>query len=130
MVPLAIYLVLRAGAPPLGAERALLEDLIGTNFEAEMSGPAGSCYTSIKASHDHIVSKQPFASQCKKKCKQPPMVFLEQYLQAAKREKGKRKKEQNKIYAIYLMLTSKKIYAWSLSNSFGFSRLLGGTHRL
>lgn len=48
VMPLVIYLVLRAGVPHLGAELALLEDLIGTDFEVEMSGFAGYCYTTIK----------------------------------------------------------------------------------
>ncbi|XP_055907904.1 alsin homolog [Eupeodes corollae] len=57
MMPLALFLVLRAGVPHLGAELALLDDLTGgSNFESEMSGLAGYCYTTIKAAYEHITS--------------------------------------------------------------------------
>lgn len=57
MMPLALFLVLRAGVPHLGAELALLDDLTrGSNFQSEMSGLAGYCYTTIKAAYEHITS--------------------------------------------------------------------------
>ncbi|XP_055854905.1 alsin homolog [Episyrphus balteatus] len=59
MMPLALFLVLRAGVPHLGAELALLDDLTGgSNFQSEMSGLAGYCYTTIKAAYEHITSNQ------------------------------------------------------------------------
>lgn len=48
MMPLTLFLVIRAAVPHLGAELKLLEDLIGdNNFVTEMSGLAGYCYTTI-----------------------------------------------------------------------------------
>lgn len=47
-MPLAIILVLRAEVPHLGAELALLEDLLGSDFESVMLGFSGYCYTTIK----------------------------------------------------------------------------------
>lgn len=57
MMPLALFLILRAGVPHLGAELALLDDLTGgSNFQSEMSGLAGYCYTTIKVSTILIVA--------------------------------------------------------------------------
>lgn len=48
MMPLTLFLVIRAAVPHLGAELKLLEDLIGdNNFVTEMTGLAGYCYTTI-----------------------------------------------------------------------------------
>lgn len=48
MMPLTLFLVIRAAVPHLGAELKLLEDLIGdNNFVIEMTGLAGYCYTTI-----------------------------------------------------------------------------------
>ncbi|CAD7080330.1 unnamed protein product [Hermetia illucens] len=56
IMPLAIILVLRAEVPHLGAELALLEDLLGSDFESVMLGFSGYCYTTIKATYEHIIS--------------------------------------------------------------------------
>lgn len=49
MMPLTLFLVLRAAVPHLGAELALLDDLTrGTNFQFEMNGITGYCYTTLK----------------------------------------------------------------------------------
>ncbi|XP_055384227.1 alsin homolog [Condylostylus longicornis] len=56
IVPLTLYLVLRANVPHLGAELALLDDLTGeANHEMNLSGLAGYCFTTIKAAYEHIV---------------------------------------------------------------------------
>ncbi|XP_036346682.1 alsin homolog isoform X2 [Rhagoletis pomonella] len=57
MMPLTLFLVLRAAVPHLGAELALLDDLTGgTNFQFEMNGIAGYCYTTLKAAYEHITA--------------------------------------------------------------------------
>lgn len=51
MMPLTLFLVIRAAVPHLGAELKLLEDLIGdNNFVIEMTGLAGYCFTTITVS--------------------------------------------------------------------------------
>ncbi|XP_037957267.1 alsin homolog [Teleopsis dalmanni] len=58
IMALTLFLVLRAIVPHLGAELALLDDLTGgSNFQFEMNGLAGYCYTTIKASYEHITAK-------------------------------------------------------------------------
>ncbi|XP_030566546.1 alsin homolog [Drosophila novamexicana] len=55
MIPLSMLGMLRAAVPHLGAELALLDDLTGgPNFQAEMNGMAGYCYTTLKAAYEHI----------------------------------------------------------------------------
>ncbi|CAD7005165.1 unnamed protein product [Ceratitis capitata] len=57
MMPLTLFLVLRAAVPHLGAELALLDDLTrGTNFQFEMNGITGYCYTTLKAAYEHITA--------------------------------------------------------------------------
>ncbi|XP_067645813.1 alsin homolog [Eurosta solidaginis] len=57
MMPLTLFLVLRAAVPHLGAELALLDDLTGgSNFQFEMNGIAGYCYTTLKAAYEHITA--------------------------------------------------------------------------
>lgn len=60
MMPLTIYLILRAAIPHLGTEILLLEDLLGTDFEMLMHGFAGYCFTTIKAAYQHIINDQFF----------------------------------------------------------------------
>ncbi|XP_055693648.1 alsin homolog [Lutzomyia longipalpis] len=55
-IPLVLFLVLRANIQHLGAEIALLEDLLGTDFEALMLGYTGYCVTTLKAAYQHILS--------------------------------------------------------------------------
>ncbi|XP_017042362.1 alsin homolog [Drosophila ficusphila] len=55
MIPLTMLTMLRAAVPHLGAELALLDDLTGgPNFQAEMNGMAGYCYTTLKAAYEHV----------------------------------------------------------------------------
>lgn len=56
MMPLTIFLLLRAAIPHLGTEILLLEDLMGPDFEFVMNGFAGYCFTTIKAAYQHIIS--------------------------------------------------------------------------
>lgn len=56
MMPLTIYLLLRAAIPHLGTEILLLEDLMGPDFEFVMNGFAGYCFTTIKAAYQHIIN--------------------------------------------------------------------------
>lgn len=56
IMPLSICLVLRAGIPHLGAELSLMEDLMGEDFDAIMSGFGGYCFVTIKATYQHILS--------------------------------------------------------------------------
>lgn len=76
MMPLSIFLLLRASIPHLGksllfilqpdianenwnffagTEIILLEDLMGSDFEYVMKGFAGYCFTTIKAAYQHII---------------------------------------------------------------------------
>lgn len=57
MMPLTIYLLLRAAIPHLGTEILLLEDLMGKDFEFVMHGFAGYCFTTIKAAYQHIINE-------------------------------------------------------------------------
>lgn len=57
MMPLTIYLLLRASIPHLGTEILLLEDLMGTDFEFVMHGYAGYCFTTVKAAYQHIINE-------------------------------------------------------------------------
>lgn len=58
MIPLTMLCMLRAAVPHLGAELALLDDLTGgPNFQAEMSGMAGYCYTTLKAAYEHVTMR-------------------------------------------------------------------------
>lgn len=57
MMPLTIYLLLRASIPHLGTEILLLEDLMGNDFEFVMHGYAGYCFTTIKAAYQHIINE-------------------------------------------------------------------------
>ncbi|XP_023173159.2 alsin homolog [Drosophila hydei] len=58
MIPLSMLGMLRAAVPHLGAELALLDDLTGgPNFQAEMNGMAGYCYTTLKAAYEHITMR-------------------------------------------------------------------------
>ncbi|XP_001353522.1 alsin homolog [Drosophila pseudoobscura] len=58
MIPLTMLTMLRAAVPHLGAELALLDDLTGgPNFQAEMNGMAGYCYTTLKAAYEHVTLK-------------------------------------------------------------------------
>lgn len=56
MMPLTIFLILRASIPHLGTEILLLEDLMGSDFE--MLGFANYCFTTIKAGYQHIINEQ------------------------------------------------------------------------
>ncbi|XP_031627561.1 alsin homolog [Contarinia nasturtii] len=56
MMPLTIFLLLRAAIPHLGTEILLLEDLMGPDFEFVMNGFAGYCFTTIKAAYQHIIN--------------------------------------------------------------------------
>lgn len=57
MMPLTIYLLLRAAIPHLGTEILLLEELMGPDFEFVMQGFAGYCFTTIKAAYQHIINE-------------------------------------------------------------------------
>ncbi|KAH8388833.1 hypothetical protein KR215_001908, partial [Drosophila sulfurigaster] len=58
MIPLSMLCMLRAAVPHLGAELALLDDLTGgPNFQAEMNGMAGYCYTTLKAAYEHVTMR-------------------------------------------------------------------------
>uniref|UniRef100_A0A1A9ZGV2 DnaJ_C domain-containing protein n=1 Tax=Glossina pallidipes TaxID=7398 RepID=A0A1A9ZGV2_GLOPL len=51
-MPLTLMLLLRAAIPHLGAELALLDDLTDCkNFQFEMNGIRGYCYTTLKVSY-------------------------------------------------------------------------------
>lgn len=51
IMPLSLLLLLRAAIPHLGAELALLDDLTDCkNFQFEMNGIRGYCYTTLKVS--------------------------------------------------------------------------------
>lgn len=56
MMPLSIFLIIRAAIPHLGTEILLLEDLMGSDFE--MLGFASYCFTTIKAGYQHIINDQ------------------------------------------------------------------------
>lgn len=56
MMPLTIFLLIRAQIPHLGTEILLLEDLMGPDFEFVMNGFAGYCFTTIKAAYQHIIN--------------------------------------------------------------------------
>lgn len=56
MMPLTIYLIIRASIPHLGTEILLLDDLMGSDFE--MLGFASYCFTTIKAGYQHIINDQ------------------------------------------------------------------------
>lgn len=48
VMPVMIFLVLQAQIPHLGAEIALLEDLMGSDYDEAMMGYAGYCFTTLK----------------------------------------------------------------------------------
>lgn len=60
IMPLTIFLIIRAGIPHLGAELLLLEDLMGTDFEPVMLGFAGYCFATVKATYQHILGDKFF----------------------------------------------------------------------
>ncbi|KAJ6645489.1 Alsin like [Pseudolycoriella hygida] len=60
IMPLTIFLIIRAGIPHLGAELLLLEDLMGSDFEPVMLGFAGYCFATVKATYQHILSDKFF----------------------------------------------------------------------
>uniref|UniRef100_A0A1B0GA97 VPS9 domain-containing protein n=1 Tax=Glossina morsitans morsitans TaxID=37546 RepID=A0A1B0GA97_GLOMM len=61
VMPLTLMLLLRAAIPHLGAELALLDDLTDCkNFQFEMNGIRGYCYTTLKASYEHLTTKLTF----------------------------------------------------------------------
>lgn len=57
MMPLSIFLILRADIPHLGTEILLLEDLMGPDFELAMHGFAGYYFTTIKAAYSYIINE-------------------------------------------------------------------------
>lgn len=57
MMPLSIFLILRADIPHLGTEILLLEDLMGPDFEMAMHGFAGYYFTTIKAAYSYIINE-------------------------------------------------------------------------
>lgn len=57
IMPLTIFLLLRATIHHLGTEILLLEDLLGPDFEFVMNGFAGYCFTTIKAAYQHIINE-------------------------------------------------------------------------
>lgn len=57
MMPLTIFLILRADIPHLGTEILLLEDLMGPDFEMAMHGFAGYYFTTIKAAYSYIINE-------------------------------------------------------------------------
>lgn len=57
MMPLSIFLLLRASIPHLGTEILLLEELMGSDFEFVMHGYGGYCFTTIKAAYQHIINE-------------------------------------------------------------------------
>lgn len=60
IMPLTIFLILRAGIPHLGAEILLLEDLMANDFEPAMTGFAGYCFVTVKATYQHLLSSKFF----------------------------------------------------------------------
>lgn len=56
LMPLTIFLLLRAAIPHLGTEILLLEDLMGPDFEFVMKGNAGYLFTTLKAAYAHIIN--------------------------------------------------------------------------
>lgn len=56
LMPLTIFLLLRAAIPHLGTEILLLEDLMGPDFEFVMTGNAGYLFTTLKAAYSHIIN--------------------------------------------------------------------------
>lgn len=48
LIPLTIFLILRANIPQLGAELLLLEDLMGSDSYLITRGSIGACYTHVK----------------------------------------------------------------------------------
>lgn len=58
IMPLSIFLILRAGIPHLGAELLLMEELLGDDFDGVMSGFGGYCFVTVKATYQHISSSQ------------------------------------------------------------------------
>lgn len=60
IMPLTIFLIIRAGIPHLGAELLLLEDLMGSDFEPVMLGFAGYCFATVKATYQHILGDKFF----------------------------------------------------------------------
>lgn len=49
LLPLSIFLILRANIPHVGAELLLLEDLLESEYE--LNGEAGACFTHIKVNN-------------------------------------------------------------------------------
>jgi amyotrophic lateral sclerosis 2 protein len=60
LLAVTIYLMIKANIPHLGAELALLEDLMELDMEKLINSHCGYCYTTIKISYLHIVSGQFF----------------------------------------------------------------------
>lgn len=48
ILPIVIYMVIRANVQHLGAELSLLEDLMGKEFDLIMRGYAGYCFTTLE----------------------------------------------------------------------------------
>lgn len=54
IIPIFIFMVIRANVQHLGAEIALLEDLMRTDFDQIMQGYAGYCFTTLQVSGGRI----------------------------------------------------------------------------
>lgn len=50
IIPIAIFMVIRANVQHLGAEISLLEDLMGSDFESIIRGYVGYCFTTLEVS--------------------------------------------------------------------------------
>lgn len=64
-MPLSLILLLRAAIPHLGAELALLDDLTDCkNFQFEMNGIRGYCYTTLKVSFTYYMYRLDLYLSC------------------------------------------------------------------
>lgn len=50
IIPIFLFMVIRANVQHLGAEISLLEDLMRTDFDQIMQGYAGFCFTTLQVS--------------------------------------------------------------------------------
>lgn len=50
IIPIVIFMVIRANVQHLGAEISLLEDLMGRDFEQVIRGYMGYCFTTLEVS--------------------------------------------------------------------------------
>lgn len=50
IIPIAIFMVIRANVQHLGAEISLLEDLMGSDFDPIIRGYVGYCFTTLEVS--------------------------------------------------------------------------------